>query len=150
MEIIMSKKDGQTIEILLIEDDPGDVDLTREVLERSKIVINLTVFDEGEEALAYLNQEEEYADRKLPDLILLDLNLPGLSGRDVLEEIRNNQNINHIPVVILTTSDADEDILKTYKLGANCYVTKPVGLKQFQTIVNTIENFWFSVVKLPH
>ncbi|MGB7445283.1 MAG: response regulator [Coleofasciculaceae cyanobacterium] len=145
----MYKDNTQIIEILLIEDDPGDVDLTREVLERSKIVIKLTVFDEGEEALAYLNQKGEYANAQLPDLILLDLNLPGLSGRDILEEIRNNNNINHLPVVVLTTSDADEDILKTYKLGANCYVTKPVGLKEFQKIVNTIELFWFSVVKLP-
>lgn len=145
----MSPNTSQIVEILLIEDDPGDIDLTREVLDRSKISINLTAFEEGEEALAYLNKEGEYADAQLPDLILLDLNLPGLSGRDILEEIRSNQNINHIPVVVLTTSDADEDILKTYKLGANCYVTKPVGLKEFEKIVSTIENFWFSIVKLP-
>lgn len=140
---------GTHIEILLVEDDPGDVDLTRECLEEAKVMVNLNVVEDGVEAVAYLRQERQYANAVRPDLILLDLNLPKKDGREVLRDIKTDKHLKHIPVVVLTTSDADEDILKSYNLGANCYVTKPVGLDQFARIVQTIESFWFTVVKLP-
>ncbi|MCA1990581.1 MAG: response regulator [Coleofasciculus sp. S288] len=138
-----------SFEVLLIEDDPGDVDLTQTALAKSKLNINLRVVNDGEEALAYLHREGQYADVVRPNLIVLDLNLPGLSGREVLSTIKSDECFNSIPVVILTTSDAEIDILESYKLGANCYVTKPIGLKQFAKIVNSIEEFWFTVVQLP-
>lgn len=136
-------------EILLVEDDPGDVDLTREYLDAAKVMLNLNIVDNGMDAVTYLRQEGPYAQAVRPDLILLDLNLPKKNGREVLADIKSDDALKSIPVVVLTTSDADEDILKSYDLGANCYVTKPVGLDQFARIVTMIESFWFTIVKLP-
>ncbi len=140
---------NQCLEILLVEDDPGDIKLTQKALLKSKLVVDLNVITKGEEALAFLRREEGYTDALLPDLILLDLNLPGLSGQEVLQEIKSDNNLKFIPVVILTTSNSDKDILKSYKLGANCYVRKPVDLHEFIKIVQSIEHFWFTVVKRP-
>ncbi len=136
-------------EVLLIEDDSGDVELTEAALERSKLKINLNVVNDGEEALAYLRQEDQYTNASTPNLILLDLNLPGLSGLEILSAIKNEQGLKSIPVVVLTTSDAQPDIKSSYQFGANCYVTKPIGLKEFIKIVNSIQEFWFTVVQLP-
>jgi len=133
---------------LLVEDNPGDVDLTRETLEASKLKIDISVAIDGVQALAMLRRQGEFEGGDLPDLILLDLNLPKLGGREVLAAIKQDTLLHTIPVVILTSSDAEQDILKSYELGANCYVTKPVGLQAFQSIVRSVENFWFSVVKL--
>jgi two-component system response regulator len=138
-----------SFEVLLIEDDPGDVELTQAALAKSKLKINLNVVNDGEEALAYLRREGQYTDAVRPNLILLDLNLPGLSGLEVLSSIKRDQRLKLIPVVVLTTSDAETDIVESYQLGANCYVTKPLGLKEFAKIVNSIEDFWFTVVQLP-
>lgn len=137
------------IEILLIEDSPGDARLTREALRESKVKNNLTVVEDGVEALAYLRREPGYENAIRPDIILLDLNLPRKGGREVLEEVKNDPILKRIPVVILTTSDDDKDILASYDLHANCYITKPVDLSRFITIVQSIESFWFSIVKLP-
>lgn len=136
-------------EVLLIEDDMGDVELTEAALAKSKLKINLNVVNDGEEALAYLRQEGQYTDAVRPNLIVLDLNLPGLSGLEILSAIKSDQHIKSIPVVILTTSDANTDISRSYELGVNCYITKPIGLKEFVKIVNSIEDFWFTVVQLP-
>ncbi len=138
-----------SFEVLLIEDDSGDVELTEAALEKSKLKINLNVVNDGEEALAYLRQEDQYTNASTPNLILLDLNLPGLSGLEILSAIKNEQRLKSIPVVVLTTSDAQPDIKSSYELGANCYVTKPIGLKEFIKIVNSIQEFWFTVVQLP-
>ena len=135
------------IEILLVEDDPGDIELTRKAFLRAKIRVNLAVVSDGDEALAYLHREGEYPGVPRPDLILLDLNLPGLSGREVLQEIKSDKNLKSIPVVILTTSDSEEDILKAYNLGANCYVNKPLGLQEFMKNIESIKTFWLTVVK---
>lgn len=137
------------IDILLVEDNPGDVRLTQEGLKEGKVRNNLHVVMDGVEAMAFLNREEKYADAPKPDLILLDLNLPRKDGREVLAEIKADEKLKHIPVVILTTSTADEDIIKIYNLHANCFISKPVDLEQFMTVVKAIENFWFTVVKLP-
>ena len=137
------------IEILLVEDNPGDVELTREALHDSKVHMNLSVAHDGVEALAFLRREGPHAEAPRPDLILLDLNLPRKDGRGVLAEIKAEPELRQIPVVILTSSQAEQDILKAYELHANCYVTKPVDLDQFITIVRSIEQFWFTVVKLP-
>ena len=137
------------IEILLVEDNPGDVELTREALHDGKIHMNLSVVNDGVEALAFLKREGTFAGAPRPDLILLDLNLPRKDGRAVLGEIKQDPSLRHIPVVILTSSQAEQDIVRAYDLHANCYVTKPVDLDQFITIVRSIEQFWFSVVKLP-
>lgn len=137
------------IEILLVEDDPADVELARETLQSSKLQLNLNVVEDGLSALDYLHQRGDYTAADSPDLVLLDLNLPGLSGREVLREVKADDDLCHIPIVVLTTSDADEDILRSYVLGANCYVKKPVGLDEFVRIVQTLEEFWFTVVKLP-
>ena len=139
----------EAIEILLIEDDPGDVRLTQEALKDSKLRNNLSVAEDGVEALAFLRREGQYADAPKPDIILLDLNLPRKDGREVLEEIKADEDLRRIPVVVMTTSDADEDILASYNLHANCYITKPVDMSRFMQIVKTIEGFWFSIVKLP-
>jgi two-component system, chemotaxis family, response regulator Rcp1 len=137
------------IEILLVEDSPGDVRLTREALVEGKVRNNLHVVENGVEALRFLRREDEYADAVRPDLILLDLNLPKMDGRQVLEKIKADLELRTIPVVILTSSEAEEDICRAYDLHANCYVTKPVDLEQFITVVKSIEMFWFTIVKLP-
>lgn len=140
---------SRPIEVLLVEDDPGDSDLTRETLEEAKVRISLHVVDDGVKALQYLRQEGRYTDAVRPDIILLDLNLPKKDGREVLAEIKKDVTLKKIPVVILTTSDAEKDIIKTYDLGASCYITKPVGLDQFTEVVKKINSFWFTIVKLP-
>jgi chemotaxis family two-component system response regulator Rcp1 len=138
------------IEILLVEDNPADVRLTKEALKEAKVRNNLHVVEDGVEAMKFLFQEDKYTNSARPDLILLDLNLPKKDGREVLEEIKQDDNLKRIPVVVLTTSQAEEDILRTYNLHANCYVTKPVDLDQFITIVKSIEDFWLTIVKLPN
>ena len=140
---------GRPIEILLVEDNPGDIRLTQEGLKEGKIFYNLSVVEDGIEALAFLRHEGEYADAPRPDLILLDLNLPRKNGREVLQEIKSDPNLRRIPVVILTTSSAEVDIITTYNQHANCYITKPVDFEQFVNIVKSIENFWLTIVKLP-
>ena len=139
----------EPIEILLVEDDPGDVRLTQEALKHSKLRNNLYVVEDGVEAMEFLYQQNSFADMPRPDIILLDLNLPRKDGREVLKEIKEDEDLKRIPVVILTTSENDEDILTSYDLHANCYITKPVDMSQFIQIVKTIEGFWFSIVKLP-
>jgi CheY-like chemotaxis protein len=139
----------QPIEILLVEDNPGDVELTREALAGAKVCNSLNVVDDGAKALDFLGQKGEYAGKPRPDLILLDLNLPKKDGREVLTQIKADPSLAQIPVVVLTTSQAEEDILRAYKLHANCYITKPVDFKQFLVVVKAIEDFWLTVVKLP-
>ncbi len=140
---------GDPIEILLVEDNPGDVRLTREALRDGKIYNNLYVARDGVEAMAFLRKIDQYANAPRPDLILLDLNLPRKDGHEVLAEVKTDENLRRIPVVILTTSQAEEDIIKTYDLHVNCYITKPVDLDQFVKIVKSIEDFWLTIVKLP-
>jgi len=140
---------GRAIEILLVEDNPADVRLTVEALKESKIRNKLNVVENGVEAMAYLRREGKYAEASRPDLILLDLNLPLKDGREVLADIKADKDLKIIPIVILTTSKAEQDIVKTYNLHANCYVTKPVDLEQFITVVQAIEDFWLTIVKLP-
>jgi two-component system response regulator len=142
-------KDLEPLEILLVEDDPADVELTQEALADSKLMTNMNVTRDGEEAMSYLRKEGPYQDAKTPDLILLDLNMPKKDGREVLNEIKADDSLKTIPIVVLTTSESEEDILRSYNLGANCYVTKPVGLAEFMKVVDSIEGFWFTVVKLP-
>jgi two-component system, chemotaxis family, response regulator Rcp1 len=144
----MSVYDG-SIQVLLVEDNPGDVRLTKEALKEGKLLNQLTVVGDGVEALSFLRKEGKYADAIQPELILLDLNLPKKDGREVLAEIKADSKLRRIPVVVLTTSSAEEDILKIYDLHANCYITKPVDLEQFMGVVKSIEDFWVSVVKLP-
>jgi len=139
----------QPVEILLVEDNPGDVRLTHELLRESKVRNRLTVASDGEEAMARLQRRGEYRDAPRPGLILLDLNLPKKDGREVLAEIKADPSLKRIPVVILTTSKADQDVLKSYNLHANAYVTKPIGLDQFVAVVRAIEDFWLAIVKLP-
>jgi two-component system, chemotaxis family, response regulator Rcp1 len=140
---------GGSIQVLLVEDNPGDVRLTKEALKEGKLLNQLTVVGDGVEALLFLRKEGKYADAIQPELILLDLNLPKKDGREVLAEIKADPKLRRIPVVVLTTSSAEEDILKIYDLHANCYITKPVDLEQFMGVVKSIEDFWVSVVKLP-
>jgi len=140
---------ARPIEILLVEDNPGDVVLTREAFQDAKIANNITVVNDGEEALYYLNQEGKYSDAIRPDLVLLDLNLPKKDGREVLAGIKENALLKRIPVVIMTSSKAESDVVQTYNLHANSYLVKPVNLGSFAQIVETIENFWFTVVVLP-
>jgi chemotaxis family two-component system response regulator Rcp1 len=137
------------IEVLLVEDSPGDVRLTREAFKDAKVHINLHVASDGAKAMAFLKHEGEYANVPRPDLVLLDLNLPKKDGREVLEEIKESPTLKSIPVVILTTSSSETDILRSYLLHANCYITKPVGLDGFLKVVKSIDSFWLSVVKLP-
>lgn len=136
------------VEVLLVEDDPGDVILTKEGLRASKLHINLHVVDNGEKALAFLHREPPYEDAPRPGLIILDLNLPRVNGMEVLREIKTNDALKTIPTVILTTSRAEEDVVRSYKLGANCYVSKPLNLDEFVKVVSSIENFWFTVVEI--
>jgi CheY-like chemotaxis protein len=137
------------IEVLLVEDDPGDVLMTQEAFEEHKVRNSLAVVNDGTEAIAYLRREGKYADATRPDLILLDLNLPRRDGREVLAEIKNDPDLCRIPVVVLTTSQADEDIVRSYQLHANAYVTKPVDFERFIAVVRQIDEFFVSVVKLP-
>jgi two-component system, chemotaxis family, response regulator Rcp1 len=137
------------IEILLVEDNPGDADLAREALESSKIRNNLHVVGDGQEAMDLLHQSGKYSAAPRPDLILLDLNLPRKDGREVLAEIKMDEDLKRTPVVILTISTAEEDILKSYNLHANCFITKPIDLHQFLHVVKSIEDFWLTIVKLP-
>jgi CheY-like chemotaxis protein len=137
------------IEILLVEDSPGDVRLTREALRDAKVQNHLHVALDGIEAMKFLGRDGDHADAPRPDLILLDLNLPRMSGREVLEQIKQDAELKSIPVVILTTSAAEEDIIRSYQLHANCYITKPVDLDQFIKVVKSIDNFWLAIVKLP-
>lgn len=139
----------ETINILLIEDDPGDVELTREGLKTSKVLIDFQVVDDGVKALQYLRNQGAYADANRPDIILLDLNLPKKDGREVLKEIKSDVGLKSIPVVVLTTSDADQDIARCYLSGANCYITKPVGFDGFMKMVSSLDEFWFTIVRLP-
>ena len=140
---------GEEIDILLVEDNPGDVRLTREALRDARIHNRLFVARDGAEALDFLHRRGEHAGAPRPDLILLDWNLPRKNGREVLEEIKTDPDLRRIPVVVLTTSQAEEDVLRAYDLHANCYIPKPVDLGRFMQIVGSIESFWLSVVKLP-
>jgi CheY-like chemotaxis protein len=140
---------GEPIEILLVEDNADDADLTVETLREGKVRNNVRVVEDGVEAMAFLRREGKNRAAPLPDLILLDLNLPRMSGREVLAEIKADPDLKRIPVVIMTTSSAEKDILEAYNLHANCYVTKPVDLDQFIGVVKKIEDFWLTVVKLP-
>lgn len=147
--MIDDRDNGRPIEILLVEDNPGDVRLTQEAFRENKIRNKLNVVNDGEQALAFLRREGVYANVARPGLILLDLNLPRVDGREVLAQIKSDPELRHIPVVILTTSQAEEDIVKSYALHANCYITKPVDLERFMQVVKEVEHFWLSVVNLP-
>ncbi len=143
------QEDCRPIEILMVEDNPGDVRLTKEALKEGKVRNHLHIAADGEEAMHFLRRQEPYGQAPRPDLILLDLNLPKKNGREVLAEIKGDPELKRIPVVILTVSKAEQDIIKSYNLHANCYITKPVNLDQFLTVVKSIENFWLTVVMLP-
>ncbi|MBN2620593.1 response regulator [candidate division WOR-3 bacterium] len=145
----MTAPTGKAVEILLIEDSPGDVRLAKEALRDSKIYNKLHVIEDGVKAIEYLRKKGSYANETRPDLILLDLNLPRKDGREVLAEIKGDDDLKRIPVVILTISTDEEDILKTYNLHANCYISKPLEVLQFIKVVKAIEDFWFTIVKLP-
>jgi len=137
------------IDILLVEDNPGDIRLTKEVLKEGKIKNMLSVVNDGEEAIDFLKKNGKYKDAISPDLILLDLNLPKKNGREVLIQIKSDPELSSIPVIILTTSDAENDIISTYASHANCYITKPVDFNQFINVIRVIEDFWLTIVKLP-
>lgn len=145
----MTEQMGRSIEILLIEDSPGDVRLTQEVFREGRVRNHLSVVGDGVQALAFLRKQAPYLQAPCPDLILLDLNLPKKDGRTVLEEIKADEKLKRIPVVILTTSSAEEDVVKAYDLHANCYISKPIDLEQFIQVVKSIEQFWLTIVKLP-
>ncbi|MFA5353595.1 MAG: response regulator [Thermodesulfovibrionales bacterium] len=142
-------KPEREVNILLVEDDPGDVELVREALMESKLIVTLDVVGNGEEAMQYLRRQPPFPEAKRPDLILLDLNMPKKSGREVLKELKEDEGLRSLPVCILTTSQAEADIAKSYYLGANCYITKPMGLEEFAHVVKSIEDFWFAIVTLP-
>ena len=145
----MTELDVRPIEVLLVEDDPGDVLMTREAFEDAKVANNLSVVSDGEEALRFLRQEGEYAEVSRPDLVLLDLNLPKVDGREVLTAIKGDPELGSIPVVVLTTSEAQDDITRSYALHANAYVSKPVDFDRFLQVVKQIDDFFVTVVKLP-
>ncbi|MBB5473049.1 response regulator [Cellulomonas hominis] len=140
---------GKVIDVLLVEDDPGDVLMTREAFEDNKVANRLAVVSDGVSALAYLRKEGEHADARTPDLVLLDLNLPRMDGREVLEAMKNDDALRSIPVVVLTTSEAEEDVVRSYSLHANAYVTKPVDFERFIEVVRQIDEFFVEVVRLP-
>ena len=142
--------EGRPIEILLVEDDPGDTLITTEALQQSKVINNLNNVVNGEEALAYLRRQGDYADAVRPDLVLLDLNLPRRDGREVLAEVKADDDLRRIPIVVLTTSQAEEDIVRSYDLHANAYVTKPVDFERFVEVVRSIDDFYFTIVRLPN
>ncbi|MDD2271946.1 MAG: response regulator [Desulfuromonadaceae bacterium] len=139
----------KVVDILLVEDDAGDVELTREGLAAGKMFVNMHTVDDGIKALRYLRREEPYADAVRPDIILLDLNMPRMDGRETLKEIKSDERLRSIPVVVLTTSESETDIFKSYDLGASCYISKPVGFDDFLKVVRSLEDFWFTVVKMP-
>ncbi len=145
----MDNKPAKVVDILLVEDNPGDARLTQEALKDSKIRNTLSIVEDGVEAIAFLHRQGKYADAPRPDLILLDLNLPRKSGREVLSEIKQDDDLKSIPVVVLTISKAEEDICRAYNSHANCYITKPLDFNQFITITKSIEDFWLTIVKLP-
>lgn len=140
---------GRAADFLLVEDNPGDVRLTQEALRSHKVQNNLHVVSDGEEAMAFLRKEGKYANAPRPDIILLDLNLPRKDGREVLADIKSDPSLKTIPVVVITSSEAEQDVIKSYNLNANCYVTKPVNLDQFIKVVQSINDFWLTIVKLP-
>jgi len=144
-----NRSDAAPIEILLIEDNPGDVRLTQEALKEGKLRNNLSSVDDGAKAMEYLYRRGPYAQAPRPDLILLDLNLPKKDGREVLAEIKGDPSLRSIPVVVLTTSQAEEDVIRAYDLHVNCYITKPIDLMQFLCVIKTMEEFWLTIVKLP-
>jgi two-component system, chemotaxis family, response regulator Rcp1 len=144
-----TKTERRPIDILLVEDNPGDVRLTKEALRDAKVLNEIYVARDGVEAMQFVHNEGSFSNAPMPDLILLDLNLPKKDGREVLSEIKKDPKLKHIPVVVLTTSKADEDIVRTYNLHANAYITKPVDLNRFVEIMHALEEFWFTIVKLP-
>ncbi|WP_320045251.1 response regulator [uncultured Desulfobacter sp.] len=146
----MEPTNPKTATILLVEDNPGDAELAREALENSKFINQLHVAEDGVQAMDFLHRQGPYADAPRPDIILLDLNLPKKDGREVLAEIKSDEKLKTIPVVILTSSKADEDVIRSYKLHANCYITKPLNVARFFNVVNNIKEFWMSIVVLPH
>jgi len=139
----------KTIELLLVEDDPEDVELTREGLRAAHVVVNMHVVDDGDKALRYLRKQEPYQDATRPDMVLLDLNMPRMSGRDVLREIRKDDALKDLPIIVLTTSEAEADVAACYRLGANSYITKPVGCDAFGRVMRELESFWFKIAKMP-
>jgi CheY-like chemotaxis protein len=145
----VAPNEGDPIEILLAEDNPGDVRLTEKALDHGNIINNLHVVKNGVKALQFLRQEGEFSDKPRPDLVLLDLNMPKKDGREVMEEMKGDPSLRRIPVVVLTSSEAEEDVVRSYELNANAYLTKPVDFDGFVDIVKRIEDFWFSVVKMP-
>jgi chemotaxis family two-component system response regulator Rcp1 len=144
-----NRETGKPVEILLVEDNPADVRLTKEAIKEGKVLNKLHVTRDGVEAVEFLRQKGKYAKVPRPDLILLDLNLPKKDGREVLAEIKTDKDLKRIPVVVLTVSQAEEDILKSYNLSANCYIIKPIDLEQFIRVVKSVENFWLAIVTLP-
>lgn len=146
---IMDKDKAGMIEILLAEDNPADIVLMEEALCDAGLACSLRTVEDGEEVMAYLRREDPFGEEKLPDLILLDLNIPKKHGHEVLQEIKTDPFLKHIPVIIMTTSQAREDILKSYQLHANCYIVKPVGPEDFVSVIKAIELFWFCTVQLP-
>jgi CheY-like chemotaxis protein len=140
---------SRPVEVLLVEDNPGDVRLTQEALKEGRVMVNLTVAADGVEAMEVLNRKGPYKDKPRPDLILLDLNLPKKNGREVLLEIKADAELRRIPVIVMTTSKAEQDIHRAYNLNANCYITKPVDLDEFLHVVRSIEDFWLTIVTLP-
>jgi len=147
--MMTSRENIRPIEILLVEDNPGDVRLTLEALKEGKVLNKLSIVKDGVEAMEFLRRQKKFSKTVRPDLVLLDLNLPRKDGREVLAEIKSDPDLRRIPVVILTTSRSEQDILKSYDQNANCYITKPVDLNQFMEVVQSIENFWLTIVQLP-
>ena len=145
----MNRAPGEAVQILLVEDSPGDIRLTREVLRDAKIANELHIVGDGDAAMKFLRREDEHSDAPRPDLILLDLNLPRKDGREVLGELKEDAELHRIPVIVLTTSAAEQDILRSYDLQAACYITKPIDLDEFIAVVRSIEAFWLSIVRLP-
>jgi len=145
----MNRAPGEPVQILLVEDSPGDIRLTREVLRDAKIANELHIVGDGDAAMKFLRREDEHSDAPRPDLILLDLNLPRKDGREVLGELKEDAELHRIPVIVLTTSAAEQDILRSYDLQAACYITKPIDLDEFIAVVRSIEAFWLSIVRLP-
>jgi two-component system, chemotaxis family, response regulator Rcp1 len=145
----LPRRQGRRVEVLLVEDNPGDVRLTQEALKDGRVMVNLTVAADGVEAMDVLKRRGIHSSKARPDLILLDLNLPRKNGREVLEEIKADDELKRIPVIVMTTSKAEQDIHKVYNLNANCYITKPVDLDEFLNVVRSIEDFWLTIVTLP-